>query len=145
MTGFASGRKRERRTVNEINMIPLIDLMLVLLIIFMVTAPMLTPGVIDVPTVGKGSQQPIAVANVSIDKNGGLEWTANGQSQSIDLAELGEQARDWQASQQAESGVGISADKQVQYEEVVKVFDALKQAGVERVGLNVNVNQGGQR
>ena len=65
MTGFASGRKRERRTVNEINMIPLIDLMLVLLIIFMVTAPMLTPGVIDVPTVGKGSQ-PVSYTHLTL-------------------------------------------------------------------------------
>ena len=51
-----SSRGRGRRTVNEINMVPFIDVMLVLLIIFMVTAPMLTPGNIDVPTAGKSSK-----------------------------------------------------------------------------------------
>ena len=50
---------RRRRTVNEINMVPFIDVMLVLLIIFMVTAPMLTPGVIDVPSAGKSAKPPM--------------------------------------------------------------------------------------
>jgi biopolymer transport protein TolR len=57
MPAMAS-RGRGRRTINEINMVPFIDVMLVLLIIFMVTAPMLTPGSIDVPSVGKGAKPP---------------------------------------------------------------------------------------
>jgi biopolymer transport protein TolR len=56
MPALAS-RGRSRRTINEINMVPFIDVMLVLLIIFMVTAPMLTPGLIDVPSVGKGKER----------------------------------------------------------------------------------------
>ena len=59
-------RGRGRRTINEINMVPFIDVMLVLLIIFMVTAPMLTPGVVDVPSVGKGKNMPKVVAQVIV-------------------------------------------------------------------------------
>jgi biopolymer transport protein TolR len=50
-------RGRGRRTMNEINMVPFIDVMLVLLIIFMVTAPLITPSLIDLPSVGKAAKQ----------------------------------------------------------------------------------------
>ena len=50
--------RKGRRTKNEINMVPFIDVMLVLLIIFMVTAPMLTPSMIDLPSVGQADRQP---------------------------------------------------------------------------------------
>ena len=53
---MARGGTRRRRTMNEINMVPFIDVMLVLLIIFMVTAPLITAGVVDLPTVGKAQQ-----------------------------------------------------------------------------------------
>ena len=65
MPAMAS-RGRGRRTINEINMVPFIDVMLVLLIIFMVTAPMLTPGVVDVPSVGKSKNPPQVVAQVIV-------------------------------------------------------------------------------
>lgn len=143
MAGFGRANKSRRRTMNEINMVPFIDVMLVLLIIFMVTAPMLTPGSIDIPTVGKGSNQPLAMASVNIDRNGHLEWTANGKSHTATLEQIAELAADWQAEHPNDSGVGIAADKAAQYEQVVKVLDALKKAGIQRVGLNVNINQGG--
>ncbi len=53
-----SSRGRGRRTINEINMVPFIDVMLVLLIIFMVTAPLITTGIVDLPSVGKGQRRP---------------------------------------------------------------------------------------
>lgn len=143
MAGFASGKKSRRRTMNEINMVPFIDVMLVLLIILMVTAPMLTPGSIDIPTVGRGSNQPLAMASVNIDKTGQLQWSANGSSRTATLEEITSLAANWQAEHPTDSGVGIAADKAAQYEEVVKVLDALKNAGIQRVGLNVNINQGG--
>jgi biopolymer transport protein TolR len=59
-------RGRGRRTINEINMVPFIDVMLVLLIIFMVTAPLITPSVIDLPSVGKAARQPDQVIQVII-------------------------------------------------------------------------------
>ena len=63
-------RGRGRRTINEINMVPFIDVMLVLLIIFMVTAPLITPSVIDLPSIGKAARQPDQVLQIVIDKEG---------------------------------------------------------------------------
>jgi biopolymer transport protein TolR len=61
--------RRGRRTISDINMVPFIDVMLVLLIIFMVTAPLLSPSVIDVPTVGKASSAPDQVITEAMVTN----------------------------------------------------------------------------
>ena len=134
-------RGRGRRTINEINMVPFIDVMLVLLIIFMVTAPMLTPGLIDVPSVGKGKNVPKVVAQVIVSADGALQWKTGDASRSINVREIGPAARDWQKNQPPDTPVIISADKGVQYDTVVKAMDALQKAGVLRVGLSVK--QGG--
>ena len=141
MPAMAS-RGRGRRTINEINMVPFIDVMLVLLIIFMVTAPMLTPGVIDVPSVGKGKNMPKVVAQVIVNKDGTLQFKTPEAPRSVTQREIGDAASRWQKSQgDSNSAVVISADKGVQYENVVKAMDALQKAGVQRVGLSVK--QGG--
>ncbi|MFN7122818.1 MAG: ExbD/TolR family protein [Hydrogenophaga sp.] len=141
MPAMAS-RGRGRRTINEINMVPFIDVMLVLLIIFMVTAPMLTPGVIDVPSVGKGKNMPKVVAQVIVNKDGSLQLKTPEATRTVTQREIGDAASRWQKSQgDANSAVVISADKGVQYENVVKAMDALQKAGVQRVGLSVK--QGG--
>jgi biopolymer transport protein TolR len=134
-------RGRGRRTINEINMVPFIDVMLVLLIVFMVTAPMLTPGLIDVPSVGKGDKPPKSVATVIIDKDGGMQFKTPDASRSLNVRELGAAAVAWQKQQSEVSPVVISANKGVDYETVVKAMDALQKAGVQRVGLSVK--QGG--
>ena len=79
MPGVAH-RGRGRRAVNEINMVPFIDVMLVLLIIFMVTAPMITPSLIDLPSIGKANQQPDKVLQVVIQKDETLELVADGKT-----------------------------------------------------------------
>lgn len=141
MPAMAS-RGRGRRTINEINMVPFIDVMLVLLIIFMVTAPMLTPGMIDVPKVGKGKTMPKVVAQVIVNKDGSLQWKTPEATRSMSQREIGDTAARWQKDQtNKETAVVISADKGVQYESVVKAMDALQRAGVQRVGLSVK--QGG--
>ena len=142
MPAMAS-RGRGRRTINEINMVPFIDVMLVLLIIFMVTAPMLTPGVVDVPSVGKGKNMPKVVAQIIVNKDGSLQFKTPEATRSLNQREIGEAASRWQKAQGADSAsaVVISADKGVQYENVVKAMDALQKAGVQRVGLSVK--QGG--
>ena len=61
-----STRGRGRRTISEINMVPFIDVMLVLLIIFMVTAPMITPSMVDLPSVGKAAKQPDQVIQIVV-------------------------------------------------------------------------------
>ena len=130
-------RGRGRRTINEINMVPFIDVMLVLLIIFMVTAPMLTPSAINVPSVGKGAKPPKTFGQVIIQKDGSLTLKTAGNERPMTLKALGAAARDWQAGQGPDTPVLISADKTVTYETVVKAMAALQEAGVQRVGLSV--------
>ena len=140
MPAMAS-RGRGRRTINEINMVPFIDVMLVLLIIFMVTAPMLTPGMIDVPSVGKGKNVPKVVAQVIVNKDGSLQLKTPDATRTVTQREVGDAALRWQKDQSKDTAVIISADKGVQYEAAVKAMDALQKAGVQRVGLSVK--QGG--
>jgi biopolymer transport protein TolR len=110
-------RGRGRRTINEINMVPFIDVMLVLLIIFMVTAPMVTPSLINLPSVGKANKQPDRVIQIVINKDESLEL------------------------KQASTPVVISADRNVKYESVVKIMDTLQKAGIQRVGLSVQLGK----
>ena len=71
---------RGRRAINDINMVPFIDVMLVLLIIFMVTAPLISPSVIDVPSVGKAAAQPEQVIQVLIDAQEKIELKSTGST-----------------------------------------------------------------
>ena len=84
------GRGRGRRTINEINMVPFIDVMLVLLIIFMVTAPLITPSMIALPRVGKAATQPVKPIQVLVDKNEKIEIkVSGGTAQASTLADVG--------------------------------------------------------
>ncbi len=132
-------RGRGRRTINEINMVPFIDVMLVLLIIFMVTAPLITPSVVDLPSVGKARRQPDQVIEVVVNKDESLTVRIKDDSTRLKLAELAGKVRRAQdsAGKEASTAVVISADKNVKYEAVVKVMDTLQKAGVQRVGLSV--------
>ena len=133
-----NSRGKGRRTVNEINMVPFIDVMLVLLIIFMVTAPMLTPGAINVPSAGKSTKPPVQnVAHVLIDKDGTVRLKTPNGEQTITLQELGVAAASWQADQPEDSAVMIQADKTLPYETVVNAMGELQKAGVKRVALGV--------
>ena len=130
-------RGRGRRTINEINMVPFIDVMLVLLIIFMVTAPLITTGVIDLPSVGKSKQRPEHVVEVQVGSDESVRLRVDGKDAApINLAGLPARVREAQAGN-ATTPVVISADRNVKYEAVVKVMDSLQRAGVERVGLSV--------
>jgi biopolymer transport protein TolR len=133
-------RGRGRRTINEINMVPFIDVMLVLLIIFMVTAPLITPSLIDLPTVGKAAKQPDKVVQVLVGKDEKLEVRNGDKTQSMQLREIAPAVLQAQTGQPPGSvAVVISADRNVKYETVVKVMDTLQRAGVQRVGLSVQV------
>ena len=142
MPGLASRRSGgRRRAMNEINMVPFIDVMLVLLIIFMVSAPLITTGVVDLPTVGKAAQRPPKVIEVVVGVDEKISLRIEQQDLSaVPLGQLVSQVRSAQGGQ-LDTPVVISADRQVRYESVVKVMDTLQQAGVRRVGLSVK--QGG--
>ena len=136
-----NSRGRGRRTISEINMVPFIDVMLVLLIIFMVTAPLITPSMIALPRVGKAPGQPPKPIQVQIDKDEKIQITeSGGKPLIIVMAEVGSTVKRLQpAVPQGEQAtpVVISAEKSIKYETVVKVMDALQRAGVQRVGLSV--------
>ena len=128
---------RGRRSMNEINMVPFIDVMLVLLIIFMVTAPLITTGVVDLPSVGKSQQRVGSVIEVIVGTDEKLRLRVDQQDPvGVALAQLAARVREKQAGN-AETPVVISADKSVRYESVVRVMDSLQRAGVKRVGLSV--------
>jgi biopolymer transport protein TolR len=139
-----AGRGRGRRTINEINMVPFIDVMLVLLIIFMVTAPLITPSMIDLPSVGKAAKQPDQIIQIILGKTEGVvEMKIKDESTSLPLADLAKAVRSAQGAKNsaaaANSAVVISADKSAKYESVVKVMDTLQRAGIQRVGLSVQL------
>jgi len=140
-----SHRGRGRRTINEINMVPFIDVMLVLLIIFMVTAPLITPSMIDLPSVNKGSRQPDQIIQIVLSKSDRLEMKIKDKTTSITLKDLASAVKSAQrdhdnSASTANSAVVISADKNVKYESVVKVMDTLQRAGIQRVGLSVQLS-----
>jgi biopolymer transport protein TolR len=135
-----SSRGRGRRTISEINMVPFIDVMLVLLIIFMVTAPLITPSMIALPKVGKAPGQPPKPIQIEISKDEVIQIKSEGTTTPARLGEIGAAVKRLQPAVPAGEQVTpvvISADKSIKYETVVKVMDALQKAGVARVGLSV--------
>ena len=139
MPGVVSrGGSRRRRSMNEINMVPFIDVMLVLLIIFMVSAPLITTGVVDLPTVGKAQQRASQVIEVVVGKDEKLRLRVDQQDDPLPLTleRLAARVREKQGGN-ADTPVVISADRNVKYESVVRVMDVLQKAGVKRVGLSV--------
>jgi len=134
-------RGRGRRTINEINMVPFIDVMLVLLIIFMVTAPMVTPSLINLPSIGKANKQPDRVIQIVINKDESLELKqASGNSSHLTSRDVASAVKAAQAGE-ANTPVVISADRNVKYESVVKIMDTLQKAGIQRVGLSVQLGK----
>ena len=130
-------RRARRRLMNEINVVPYIDVMLVLLVIFMITAPLITPGQIELPQIGKSLAPPVVPLEVVIKADGSLglhDRSAPGGEQKVNRRELVEAIKRRQA-QNAEQSVVIAADKDVRYEEVINVMDVLQQQQVKKVGL----------
>ncbi len=129
--------RRKHRLMNEINVVPYIDVMLVLLIIFMVTAPMINHGQIELPQIGKSLATPAMPLEVIIKADGSLTLRDRAKSsteQKVDRNQLIDAIKQKQA-QNAEQPVVIAADKNVRYEEVIKVMDVLQQNQVQKVGL----------
>jgi len=139
---IARGGPRRRRTMSEINMVPFIDVMLVLLIIFMVSAPLIVTGVVDLPSVGQSKTRPQSVVELVIGIDERVKIKVDGQAdpQPVALAQLASRVKQAQRGNAA-TPVVISAERKVAYEAVVRVMDTLQKAGVQRVGLSVK--QGG--
>jgi biopolymer transport protein TolR len=142
-------------------MVPFIDVMLVLLVIFMVTAPLITPSLINLPQVGKAAAQPQEVVQVEIDQAEAITVKMSGRERSVDAETMVQAVQELQNSAlQGRSAadllqpdgstltsamvpVVISAEKSIKYETVIRVMDLLQRAGMQRVGLSVQIDTAG--
>ena len=126
------------RLMNQINVVPYIDVMLVLLVIFMVTAPMMNPSKVDLPSVGKSSEIKTPPLQIIVDKRGELTFRdQDGKTdRKVQWDEIIALIKKRQASN-PEQAVVIAADKGVLYEKVVEVMNTLQRNNVQRVGLLV--------
>src|SRR4029078_10951833 len=130
-------RRSGRRLMNQINVVPYIDVMLVLLVIFMVTAPLINPGQVELPSVGKTSNPPVAPLEVSIHSDQTLwlrDRAVGADERKVSRNDLIAAIRQKQ-SKNRDQAVVISADKDVRYESVLDVMDMLQQSQVSKVGL----------
>jgi biopolymer transport protein TolR len=121
----------------EINVVPYIDVMLVLLIIFMVCAPLITPGQIDLPSVGQALNPTVAPLEIRLGKDGAItlvDRQQGGREQRVSKSELLAAVKQIQ-SKHLDQAVVISADKDIRYEAVVAVLDTLQKGQIKRVGL----------
>ena len=133
---------RPRKSINQINVVPYIDVMLVLLVIFMITAPLINPGVVELPKVGMQLTTPVDPLRINVRTDRSLllqEGTPTAVRVSED--ELIARIRDRQAKN-PDQAVVIAADRGVRYEEVVRILELLQQKGVRRVGLLLNPKAG---
>lgn len=123
-------RTRKRRLMNNINVVPYIDVMLVLLVIFMVTAPMTNPGVVDLPRVGQDLKQQSTPVIVSIKKDGQIEVEGKSVNPDELLVLVGAAVE-----KNPDQSVVLAADKKTKYENVISIMDLLKQNEIHKVGL----------
>ena len=134
--------RRTRRFKSEINVVPYIDVMLVLLIIFMVAAPLIAPTVINIPSVAMRANTPPALPIEILLRSeaGPLELIDRASRQNLGQMPRA-QAVALLKTTQADRPVVISADKNVRYDVVIKLLGELNQQGVKRVGLSVLTTQ----
>ena len=136
---------RKRGPMHEINIVPYVDVMLVLLVIFMVTAPLVTPAVIDLPTVDKASAPRVVPLEIFVKADQGLvvrQRDARGSvvnEQSLNRAQLPGFIKS--IKNKGDLSVLIGGDKNARYELVLQVMDELRKQGVQKVGLQVKTNQ----
>ena len=123
-------RRKHRRMMNQINVVPYIDVMLVLLVIFMVTAPLTNPGVVELPQVGQALKQASTPLVVSIQRDGKTEIDGRTMERDELLLEIRNRLE-----KDPQRSVVVAADEKTEYGNVAEVMDMLKMANVEKVGL----------
>jgi biopolymer transport protein TolR len=125
-----ANRRSKRRLMNQINVVPYIDVMLVLLVIFMVTAPMTNPGVVELPQVGQALKQTAAPLVITIRADKSIELDGKTLQRDQLLAAVHDSL-----DKHPGQAVVIAGDKNARYEEVIGVMDLLKQNKIDKVGL----------
>ncbi|TAK92453.1 MAG: protein TolR [Burkholderiaceae bacterium] len=140
MATIQRSSRSKRRMMNEINVVPYIDVMLVLLVIFMVTSPMISTGVVDLPSMGKSNQVPTAPIEITIQSDKlmtvRIRDAKHPDEHRVNQDALIKFVKDQQLLN-PDQPVIISADRNVKYDTVLTVMDALQKQNVKRVGLMV--------
>jgi biopolymer transport protein TolR len=134
-------RRSSHAQMSQINVVPYIDVMLVLLVIFMITAPLMNPGQIDLPSVGKSLAPPVSPLEIIIRKDTTLalrDHANGGQESPVSRDELVNRLQKT-IKKNPEQPVVISADKSVRYEEVIRIMDMLQQQNIKKIGLLTKV------
>ena len=129
-----------RRMLADINVVPYIDVMLVLVVILMVAAPFVNPSLVNLPSVGKSSRAPDRPLEIVVRVDGRVSLREGGRELAADLPGAVATIRQRQQAQPdaaLKAPVVIAADKDVRYEQVMKVMSALQKENVARVGLAV--------
>lgn len=140
---FSSGSMRGGRTrkfKSEINVVPYIDVMMVLLVIFMVTAPMVNPNEIQLPNAAKSTQPPTEYISIELKADASATVSVKGKkgaaapTETIGRGELGKKLQALYADN-PDIAVMIAADKNIKYDEVIQALSEAKKLGISRVGL----------
>ena len=128
---------RTRKIKFEINVVPYIDVMLVLVVILMVAAPMTNPSVVNLPNAGASKQAPTDYLEITIKADGTATIGKHSQSKPVDIVNNKDLMTRLQKLNAAEPDLPllIAADKDVKYDEVVKTLASAKKLGITRVGL----------
>jgi biopolymer transport protein TolR len=141
-TPFSSSMRgnRRRKFKSEINVVPYIDVMLVLLVIFMVAAPITNPGVIDLPTAAKSNLPPTEYIEIALKADTSATITVRGQKGGAKTETAGGRALLLEKLEQLHQNqpdmpLMISASKDIKYEEVIRAISDAKKLGIDRVGL----------
>lgn len=139
MAGSMHGGSDSDEPIAEINVVPLVDIILVVLIIFMVTAPLVLKPTIDVslPQAASGEQQQAPkTLEVVISKGGVIHF----DGKEISVEQLKEQVGQ-EAKASAESSVVLTADKDVTLDALTPVIDAIKSSGIKKLGFTVKAKK----
>ena len=140
MEGLRSSRRGSRRLMAEINVVPYIDVMLVLVVILMVAAPFVNPSLVNLPSVQNAEKAPQTVVEVIVHPTGALSVRKGKELLAIDMPGLIAAVKTAQAGQD-DIPVVIAADKTVQYEQVINVMKQLQSADIARVGLSLKIEK----
>ena len=140
MEGFRSSRRGSRRLMAEINVVPYIDVMLVLVVILMVAAPFVNPSLVNLPSVKKAEKAPDTIVEVIVHPTGAMSVRNGKELVAVDIPRLIATVKNAQAGR-TDVPVVIAADKLVQYEQVVNVMKQLQAADIARVGLSLKVEK----
>lgn len=135
--------RRPRRQINQMNVVPYIDVMLVLLVIFMVTTPLFTPGLVDVPSVSRARTPDKLPLQVLIDKDGALALKDDGKD-AVGYPSVADLVNAVKGLGDEERTVALEADQNLKYKDVIKVADELHKQGIKKVALTVATKTGGQ-